>query len=699
MTEDYKKNLMDLFCGRAIDNDFSGVNEENQLSSSEYGYSSILPANASNIGIYGVLEVPETLGNKSVLYGEYQLNSEWYGLIILIDENQNPEECITEFDSGTKLRPIQKMIMDNSGSIYAVDSTMPGFLNYNNVNSSDYSSAVLRFIMLNNFTLKSNGSYELRLRSSYIITSQVSITGRDWFCRDIFKDPGSANYILVGTNTLQNRNPQVIHLTINVGSANEWVLYTKNYNNTITVFEACNVSWSNGEPEFIGFVIESTREQLIKFTFNDSQSFNEEVLFTTPGFILQTMLRSFLSYKFFSNNLGYFTVIYAIQSGDDIVQSNECFKYENGSIEILYEDINTMPEVTIDEQTSYRYTNQLLVVGDINNFKFLRLEFGDNTYTTVNVYKSESIGEEWQQGTYPSGRTWQGYFQFENEPFTSYGLPVQATPTTYYEARKILWSIGVKKTNFNLNYYYLFPAYLPSVSDGKYTIVKNLFVANGYSGSYPTYDIEDTYINSLVPKQVISSHIQGEETIVDFARNIYNIQIDGNITTSSVEIPYNYLNENNNRLALFSETNLQMNNDHSMVKNRYEIVDANFVNAISIINNNDNAGIYNQVGASRLNSAVTNGADYTYYIDKFLINYSDGTYKLNTLEVVKDDDTHSHIVFSFFANKEINNIELVDNSTSIIEGVLQKGIVYQTIDGSNLQVGKLYAINQPVHIE
>lgn len=693
MTEDYKKNLMDLFCGRASDSDFDGINQENQLSSSEYDYSSILPANASNIGIYGVLEVPETLGNKSVLYGEYELDSEWYGLIILIDENQNPEECITEFDSGTKLRPIQKMIMDASGNAYMVDSTHPGFLN----DAQNISSAVLRFVMLNNFTIKTNGVYEIRLRASYIITSQVAVTGLTFFCRDIFKDPGSANYILVGSTRNTNVNPRVIHLTVNVGSANEWVLYTNTYENQIPIFEACNVSWSGGEPDFIGFVIELASEKMYKYTLNENQGFDTEEVFTTPDFVLQTLFRSFLSYKFFSNNLGYFTVIYVIQSGDDLVQSNECFKYENGSIELLYEDINTMPAAPIGEQTIYRYTNQLLVVGDINNFKFLRLEFNDNTYTTVNVYKSEPISDYWQQGTYPSGRTWQGYFQFENEPFTSYDLPAESDITNDY--RKILWSIGVKKTNFNLNYYYLFPAYLPVTSDGKYTVVKNLYDPNGYSGSFPRYDISITYKDSLVPSQAISSHIQGEEKIVDFARNIYNIQIDGNITTSSVEIPYNYLNENNNQLALFSNTNLQMNNDYSMVKNRYEIVDANFVNAISIINNNDNAGIYNQVGASRLNNAVTNGADYTYYINKYLINYSDETYKLNQLQVVEDDDTHSHIMFSFLADKEINNIELVDNSTSVIDGVLQKGIVYQTIDGSNLQVGKLYTINQPVHIE
>lgn len=681
MTEDYKKNLMDLFCGRALDSDFDGINEENQLSSSEYDYSSILPANASNIGIYGVLEVPETLGNKSVLYGEYELDSEWYGMVILIDENQNPEECITEFDSGTKLRPIQKMIMDASGNVYAVDSTMPGFINGLGQSGIDYSNAILRFIMLNNFVLKTNGAYEVRLRASYIITNQVAVTGLTFFCRDMFKDPVSANYILVGSNVDTNGNPVCISLKVNVGSSNEWELYTESDQTVTTIFLASNVDWNSSEADLLILVEDLFEQKIKKYSFNNESNYFTEEIMASQTNSASSFPRVFMAYKFFSNNLGYFTFVdYDI----DVEAFVYYWKYENNSISLFYEERFDAIEFEFNDSVYWRFPVQIYIVGNINNLKFLKYVFRENEDSIVDVYKG-SINNS--------------VFSYENIPFSSLELPVEPSPTLFYESWKIFWLFATKKTNFNLNYYYLFPACLPVTSDGKYTVVKNLYDPNGYSGSFPTYDIEDTYKDSLVPSQAISSHIQGEETIVDFARNIYNVQIDGNITTSSVEIPYNYLNENSNQLALFSETNLQMNNDYSMVKNRYEIVDANFVNAISIINNNDNAGIYNQVGASRLNSAVTNGADYTYYIDKFLINYSDETYKLNQLQVVEDDDTHSHIMFSFLVDKEINNIELVDNSTSVIDGVLQKGIVYQTIDGSSMQVGKLYAINQPVHIE
>ena len=187
MTEEYKKNLMALISGNATDAILGSDNAENQLLSTEYDYSGILPSSATDVTWYGILDVPESLGNKSVLYGEYKLSSSWYGLVILIDENQTPIEVLTEFDSGTKLRPIQHMMMDDSGNIYAVDSTLPGVINQSEYSASDYNSATLRFLMLNNFALETNGEYEIKLRRAYNITGQVSITGLTFFCRDMFK--------------------------------------------------------------------------------------------------------------------------------------------------------------------------------------------------------------------------------------------------------------------------------------------------------------------------------------------------------------------------------------------------------------------------------------------------------------------------------------------------------------------------------
>ena len=705
MTDEYKKSLLNLISGKAEDAILGSNGLENQLINMEYDYSGILPDGASNVGLYGILEVPENLGNKSVIYGEYELNGSWYGLVVLIDENQTPIEVLTEFDSGTMLRPIQKMIMDDTGNIYAVDSTMPGHLNYVNVGGATaYEGATLRFIMLNNFTI-ANPDYEIKLRRAYNITGQVSVTGVTFFCRDMFKDPNSSSYVLIGSRTMNNTQPQAIHLTVNVGATNEWVLYTKTYTYALTVLEACNVEWSSGTPEILMFVatFDSSVSDyaLMRYVSNSSNSFDEtNTGVFIPQFASQTMYRSFISYKFFSNSLGYFTALFLV-SASPMVQSNMVFKYEDGNVTWLYEDTKEVETVVIDGNTNYRFTNQLYVVGGINDFKFLKISYVDDTYSSVNIYKSGEIGDTQEYEDISEHEWWVGYFRFDDDPIETINLPALEPQVSYYEARKILWFVPFKKTNFNLNYYFLFPAYIPDLEDAKYNVVQNMYVANGYSGSYPTYTLQDTYLNSLVPSQAIATHEESEETVTDFARNIYNVQIDDNISTSSVEVPYNYLNSEGNQIALYSKTNLPMTNTYTMVKNRYEIVDVNFVNSISVINNNDNAGIYNQECANRVNRAVTVGADYSYYLSKFLVNYSDGTYKLGNVEIEIDDDTHAHVVFVLFVDKEINTIELVDESTQFIEGgsVLVKGFTYQTIDASSLEVGKFYNITQPFHIE
>ena len=709
MTEEYKKNLMALISGNATDAILGSDNAENQLLSTEYDYSGILPSSATDVTWYGILDVPESLGNKSVLYGEYKLSSSWYGLVILIDENQTPIEVLTEFDSGTKLRPIQHMMMDDSGNIYAVDSTLPGVINQSEYSASDYNSATLRFLMLNNFALETNGEYEIKLRRAYNITGQVSITALTFFCRDMFKASDSSDFVLIGTRVASQQDPVAIHLTINVGSSNTWVLYpspTPQY--SIYLYQASNVEWNGGTPSILIFVEDNTDVAyftIVRYLSNDSNTFTTSTLYTyqidtsSLGYF-EGDARVFQSYKLYSNSFGYFTnSTRRYNETDDVAYiHNSIFMYQNGTITSLFSSVSD----AIIDGSRMASTETIYAVGTIDNPIFLRSVLSDSY--EISIYKSDAITGSWddissQSGTYSNGTTWEGKIIFPETPMLTYNIPQEETPTPAYINRRFVLTMMNSKSVFNLNYYYFFPAYLPETTDGKYNVVKNMFVENGYSGSYPTYDLAYTFTNSFVPSQVISSHEEVGEMVTDFARNIFNVQIDGNITTSSVEIPYNYLNNDANKIALYSKTNLPMTPPYSMTKNRYEIVDVNFVNTLSIINNNDNAGIYNDSGASQLNGSITRGADYVYYIDKYLVNYKDGTYKLGKLSVESVDDTHANVVFLLYVDKLIDSIDIVDNATIIVEGNLQSGLTYQTIDGTNLEVGKFYNITQPVRVE
>ena len=708
MTEEYKKNLLNLISGKAQESLFDEGGEEKVLSTTEYDYSSFLPVGATNLALYGVLDVPENLGNKSVLYGEYYLDSSWYGIVILIDENQTPIEALTEFDSGTKLRPIQKMIMDDTGNIYAVDSTMPGVINHSY--GVDYSTAVLRFTMLNNFTLETINGYEIKLRKAYNITGQVAVTGATFFCRDMFKDPSSSSFVLIGTRIISQQDPVAVHLTINVGETNVWELYPSPASSSIHLYQASNVEWDGGSPNILIFVEDNTDVvyfSIIKYV-NDSETttFITSTLYTqrvssSLGYV-EGDARVFPSYRFFSNSFGYFTNSTRIYNEDNNkgYGMDHIFLYQDGAITLLYSDVS---EASIDSQ-QLALKETVYAVGTINNPVFLRSILSDSY--EISVFRCDAISGSWsdipvQSGTYSNGTTWEGKITFPETAILTYSIPEPETPSPSYINQRFILNMMSSKSTFNLNYYYLFPAYLPSINDGKYNVITNMSVSNGYSGSYPTYDLQDTYLNSLVPSQAIATHEEGQEVVTDFARNIYNIQIDDNISTSSIEVPHNYLNSEGNQIALYSKTNLPMTNDYTMVKNRYEIVDVNFVNSISVINNNDNAGIYNQEAANKINRSVTVGADYTYYLGKILINYSDNTQRIENINVEIDDDTHARAVALVYVDKAINSIEFVDESTQFVEGgsVLVKGFAYQTIDGSSLDVGKFYNITQPFHIE
>ena len=710
MTEEYKKNLLNLISGKALDETLGSDGAEKTLSTTEYNYSSLLPTGATDIALYGVMDVPENLGNKSVLYGEYSLDNSWYGIVILIDENQTPIDVLTEFDSGTKLRPIQKMIMDDTGNIYAVDSTMEGTIN--NDHEKDYSGATIRFLMLNNFSLETNGGYEIKLRKAYNITGQVAVTGSTFFCRDIYKDPAGSSFVFIATRHNSQQSPIAVHLTINVGSSNTWQLYPspESMGYDIHLYQASNVEWDGGTPNILIFAEDNTDVayfSIIRYVSDsETHTFTTTNLYTynapaNHGYV-EGDIRLYLSFKFFSNSFGYFTNTTRLYDEDNDVGYgvNHIFLYQDGVLTQLYTDL---ANATFDGRGLVA-TETVYAIGDINDPIFLRAILSDSY--EISIYRCNPITDQWgdipsQSGTYSNGTTWEGKIVFPEEAILSYSIPEPETPSAGYVNQRFILNMMNSKEVYNLNYYFFIHGYLPTTDDGSYNVITNMSVANGYSGSYPTYDLQDTYLNSLVPSQAIATHEEGQEVVTDFARNIYNIQIDDNITTSSVEVPYNYLNSEGNQIALYSKTNLPMTSEYTMVKNRYEIVDVNFVNSISVIDNNDNAGIYNQDAANKINRYVTVGADYSYYLGKILINYTDNTQRVENINVEIDDDTHARAVALIYVDKAINSVEFVDESTQFIEGgsVLVKGFTYQTIDGSSLEVGKFYNITQPFHIE
>jgi hypothetical protein len=161
------------------------------------------------------------------------------------------------------------------------------------------------------------------------------------------------------------------------------------------------------------------------------------------------------------------------------------------------------------------------------------------------------------------------------------------------------------------------------------------------------------------------------------------------MTMSSVEIPNSYLNDynitNNN---LVGKTNLNLVEDTTeWNKNIYEVVDLNFLNTITIKDEDTNTEYLDS--AIKVNDATTDGGDTNYQntpCNKYRINYSDNTTADNTLSWNSINKYNKKTLITFYVDKEINSIDLISNDESVI-------YLHIPIEA---EVGKYYTINQKV---
>lgn len=214
--------------------------------------------------------------------------------------------------------------------------------------------------------------------------------------------------------------------------------------------------------------------------------------------------------------------------------------------------------------------------------------------------------------------------------------------------------------------------------------VKLIFNLLNYNGNpYQAF-------NSMVSNSAILYDSDGVEI---FARNLYNRVVNNNTTTSTIEVPNNFINNIiiKNK-ELISQTNNVLNTDsNEVVTNIYEELLINFINTLIMQNrNNPDNVISNIVGASRINNSISNPLVLDYsnaQASKFKINYNDNTSVTQNIAWTKITNYYQAKMF-IYVPKAIKNIEIIsaDGNT-----------VYQTIT-DNYTVGNFYIINQDVWI-
>jgi hypothetical protein len=186
-----------------------------------------------------------------------------------------------------------------------------------------------------------------------------------------------------------------------------------------------------------------------------------------------------------------------------------------------------------------------------------------------------------------------------------------------------------------------------------------------------------------------SATIDNEEMTI-FARDLKDKNVINNVVTSTMEVPYYYLNneEITNNSLLSKCKNIIAKLIKKIKKNSYEELNINYIDVFKVFDNN-NGSVYNQESSNIIAKQVYNGFEEKYKITNYRINYSDNTHKDEKIVRIQRNGNIATIYLYIYADKQIDNIQLYDSNYTT---------PFVTIKPS-LELNKLYVITQKVKVE
>lgn len=644
MTEDYKKNLLDYVTGN-IEEGTSTTDEiiKEIIEVNRSKWVGFIPNSWADFRIEGLIK--SKANDTIILYGGYEEKdtNNPYGIIILIDNNFNPIKTFFSYTNGTKLRYIQCMNQADDGTFYYLDDAVFSYNNPVNVATSQK-----RFVMVNNFSSSIDGTYVLNLRTSYILGDDY----KNIYCHKIEKNLNSSHYVMLGSRNISGVNDflgiRAIELKVNVGSPNDW--------SKIDTGEE-DENWIHYGGSFIQFSEDSASYKILGDKLKNygtfclskgynNNSFTQTLIYNSSGYNDDLIDSNYYSNQciFLNQNEVYFVLTNQQQSWND--------QSKNKHISLIYYNFTTnTSNVIYDETLGQAIYNNVCYIGLYTNQGYLYINYVRESGTNISNYYIQRFNGTWN--------------------------PIQIGEDKPSVINQRAFFVD---NDYNLIKIFIYPNNLRRTT-WYFPIVKEIFNPTQYNGE--SYESKD----SLIP---LYSNLYSNGSLV-FSRNLYNISKQNNTTMSSVEIPNTYLNDTTiTQNDLISETNLQMNsNTQNWAKNIYEVVDLNFLNTISVIN--EDTGEEYVDSAIKINNAITDGGNTNYQntpCNKYRINYTDNTTIINPLYWSSIDNLHKQTMITFYVDKAIASIDFLSNDETTI---------YLTLP-LEVEIGKYYTINQKLRI-
>lgn len=613
----------------------------------------------SNLSSFWSVEQLIARGDYIILWcSDYEndFDSPYYGqwkksFVIVLDKNYNPLKYVDKYASGTPLNPLVKLNAndDGTGKIYGIDLIF----------KSDLTTVDRRrVVIINDFTLT---NFEIRLLNSYDIPQY---NGNLLSIEHFVKSNTESKYFIVYHYMVRNTGTGKsvsygggLEFVNNVGSENKWNFYP--------YVGSKNIEWNGFNRGFPNWG-------------------NEKLEF-----------KIFSSYKtdLYNNN----SIAMAVLNSHVDGETTNCI---DGISANLPDECQWISQIGSSVSLNEDILVETISTGDVTTKYVIEYSLNDLSYKV-----------RYSKDDYIFSNTSLGYIQSYDE------INLFSINNKFYFLRHYQY-YEADRTNYTYNYFdnklYLEQIYDDNVieffikdfeqqSDTNYSLfISNVFNLYEFGLIFPNFILKLSQIynsvnyngksftdkNSLIPNSAIL-YSNGSPV---FARNLYNKTLNGATTTSTIEIPNNYLNDTlvDKSNLLSKNNNVIINYNNSFDKNIYETVYLNFVNTISVINQNETLPVYNNGVATKLNTSINNPTDYDdLKLTKFRINYQDGTNVISNLQAKLSEDGSYQLLMTFYLSKSADTLELISENEET---------VYLTYSLSNEEANKYYSFKQRVRI-
>lgn len=444
--------------------------------------------------------------------------------------------------------------------------------------------------------------------------------------KQIYKDNDSATYVMVGfLLSNQTTKPTVVSCKINVGEANEWNIYT--YNRECETTMDSYILWGDESYnlKIVSMYYTNTQAKYLELLF-DGTNFTENLVYNLPSY--DGTPYTFISSIAFKNMN---EVYYQLNAKKIILKTN----YSTNSYNVIYEE-----EAPVGIAM---YSNVILKT--VNNNVFIN-------------FLIREIDEE-----------------YNTKYFLQFGIIVD---DEIYLTEKLNINYTTDVNLFMINNNYNLYELLYQVENYLYSVSLDYSPLNYNGASYINY-------NSLTSSK---GKLYSDDRLI-FSRNLYNKTLLNNSTISTIQIPNGLLNNIDiSKNELLSETNLTLiQNDQTFTKNIYETVFLNYINQISVIDEDTNTPYINS--AIKVNNSINIGTQTSYEnsaCTKYRINYTDTTTQINNLEWLPINKYNKTTQITFYADKNITSIDLISEDETT---------VYLNIP-VEVEIGNTYTIRQKV---